>query len=89
MRNVLILSLAAGLMASPFSRAAEEVAPPVGTETRAWLDFQKGGTAASPAERSLPGEIADRQFERYANSFSQPIPETFERDSFVSEGGGK
>lgn len=89
MRNALVLSLAVGLIASPFPLAAQEEAPPVGTETRAWLDLQKGGTAASPAERSLPGEIADRQFERYANSFSQPIPETFDRDSFVSEGGGQ
>lgn len=62
-------------------------APVTGPEARAWLELQKGGTAASPTERPLPGEIADRSYQRYAESFSHPIPETLDREGFISEGG--
>lgn len=62
-------------------------APVSGAEARAWLELQKGGTAASPAERPLPGEIADRSYQRYADSFSQPIPKALDREGFISEGG--
>ena len=36
----------------------------------------------------VPGEIADRTFQRYADSFSQPIPETLNRDEFISDDSG-
>ena len=61
---------------------------PVGDQTRHWIDLQASGTLASPEERTLPGEIAERSYERYAESFSQPIPETFEREGFLSDSGG-
>lgn len=58
-----------------------------------WLELQKSGSAASATARPVPGEIADRTFQRYADSFSQPIPETLNRDEFISDdsggGGGK
>lgn len=59
----------------------------VGPETRAWLDFQTGGTAASTVERPMAGEVADRVYQRYADSFAVPIPETFERERFIPSGG--
>lgn len=55
---------------------------------RNWLELQKSNSAASPTARPLPGEIADRSFQRYADSFSQPIPATLDREEFLSEGGG-
>ena len=61
---------------------------PIGDQTRHWIDLQASGTVASPEERPLPGEIAERSFERYAESFSQPIPDTFEREGFLSDSGG-
>lgn len=55
---------------------------------REWLELQKSGSAASPVARPLPGEIAERSYQRYAESFSQPIPKTLEREGFLSQGGG-
>lgn len=68
--------------------AGESRVPPVGAETRAWLDLQARGTQASPVERPLPGEIAERSYQRYVKSFEQPIPATFDREQFVSGSGG-
>ncbi len=62
-------------------------AAPAGS-ARDWVELQKSGAAASAVARPLPGELADRSFQRYADSFSQPIPETLNRDEFLSEGGG-
>ncbi len=55
---------------------------------REWVELQKSNSAASPAARPMPGEIADKTFQRYANSFSQPIPATLNREEFLSQGGG-
>ena len=84
-QSVPALMLVCGLMAAPV--LADEPQP-VGDQTRHWLDLQASGTVASPEERNLPGELADRSYQRYADSFSQPIPETFEREGFVSDSGG-
>lgn len=65
--------------------AANPVAP---GSARDWMELQKSGSAASPVARPLPGELADRTFQRYADSFSQPIPETLDREEFLSQGGG-
>ena len=60
----------------------------VGPETRAWVELQTGGTAASSAARPMPGDIAERVYQRHANSFARPIPDTLGRQGFVEEGGG-
>ena len=86
--------LGLGLMlGSTAPSIAQEPAPgtePVsGAAAQTWLELQKSGTAASPTPRPLPGEIAERSYERYANSFSTPIPDELGREGFLSGGGGK
>ena len=58
----------------------------IGEQTRAWLDLQAGGTQASAAERPVTGELAERVYQRYLDSFTHPIPEQFSRESFTSDG---
>lgn len=76
-------------LASAQEAAGASAAPsaPAGS-ARDWIELQKSGAAASAVARPLPGELADRSFQRYADSFSQPIPETLNREEFLSEGGG-
>lgn len=76
-------------LSSPMAAAQGEAAEPAAPgSARDWLELQKSGAAASPVARPLPGELADRSFQRYADSFSQPIPESLDREAFLSEGGG-
>lgn len=46
--------------------------------TRAWLEFQRSGQAASDQPQPLSGHAMDRIHERYINSFSDPIPEFYD-----------
>lgn len=69
----------------PASTAA--AASGFGAGTRGWLELQVSGSAASTTARPLPGEAASHVYERYSNSFKHPIPETFERESFSTDGG--
>jgi hypothetical protein len=80
--------LAVPLAFAAIAATAEEVNEPVGTRTQAWVQLQTSGTAASPVERTTPGDIADKTYDRYANSFTHPIPEKFEREKFTESGGG-
>jgi hypothetical protein len=61
---------------------------PLGAETRAWLELQRNGNASNATPRPMPGEVADKVYERYLNSFAHPIPDSFSREQFVSGGGG-
>ena len=62
----------------------------VGTETRAWMDLQGNGSAASPVARPMPGDIAEHIYKRHSDSFTHPIPEEMSRESFTGgNGGGK
>ncbi|HEY1076951.1 MAG TPA: DUF3613 domain-containing protein [Fontimonas sp.] len=79
-----LLMLALLLLAA--AAQAAEPAPPTGSATQAWLDLQIGGTAAPADERPMPGEIADKVYKRYVESFDEPIPQTLKRDNFVSSG---
>lgn len=79
----LLLALAPQVFAQ--DAAANLIAP---GSARDWLELQKSGSAASAVDRPMPGEIADRSFQRYADSFSQPIPETLNREEFLSENSG-
>lgn len=71
--------------APPAEAAPVAAAPAHGDESRAWLDLQAGGNAASPTPASLPGEVADRVYARYLKSFEYPIPEHLGREKFSSE----
>lgn len=58
-----------------------------GSGARGWVELQTGGSAASVTARPLPGDAATNAYERYANSFKHPIPESFKRESFSADGG--
>ena len=87
MRLPITTTLAVCLTFAATAALAEEVNEPVGTKTNAWVQLQTSGTAASPVERTMPGDIADKTYDRYANSFTHPIPEKFEREKFTEDGG--
>lgn len=59
-----------------------------GADTRYWTTLQTSGAVASKDARPVPGEAARRSYERYIQTFTYPIPEKFDRDSFSSSGGG-
>ena len=89
-RSPLLLLSGLALLAGSVVAQAEDATSktPVGAESHAWLELQKSGAAASTIERPLPGELADRSYDRYAETFTHPIPDTLVRDSFISGGGG-
>lgn len=80
----LLASSLSPALATPPRLGAES--PAVGAEARAWIDLQKSGTAASATPRPLPGEVADRVYQRWLNSHDQAIPAQFSRESFSSGG---
>jgi len=87
MYKILIMVAAVGLPLA--AQAADSGAPyRLGQDARAWTELQKSGAASSNAVRPMPGEVADKVYDRYLQSFSHPIPETFERESFVGGSGG-
>lgn len=67
---------------------AQAAVPAPGTEARAWTQLQASGQAAVADLRPLPGEVADKVYQRYLDSFGQPIPESFQRESFTGGSGG-
>jgi len=70
---------------APVAHAEETAAEPrTGDDTRAWVDLQKSGAASVATVQPMPGEVADKVYKRYVDSFGYPIPETFKRDDFVS-----
>lgn len=84
-----VLVLAALL---PLNGIAADTAQPLGKEAKAWIDLQASGTQAAGGPRPMPGEIADNVYQRYVDSFKQPIPAEFKRqstDSSSSNGSGK
>jgi hypothetical protein len=72
---------------APAAQAEETaVEPRTGDETRAWVELQKSGSASVAASRPMTGEVADKVYKRYVDSFAHPIPDTFKREDFVSGG---
>jgi len=59
-----------------------------GSQTNAWLSMQLNPAYTANDPRPIPGEVANRTYVRYLDSFSHPIPEQFERQSFSGSGGG-
>ena len=77
------------LLALPLCASASDSRhPKLGEEVRAWTNLQKSGVASVQESRPMPGEVADKVYERYLQSYTQPIPESFERQSFVGGGSG-
>ena len=67
--------------------AQEDTTTTQGASTREWLELQKSGSTASPESRPLPGEAADKVYQRYVDSYGRPLPETFPREGFGAGGG--
>ena len=57
-----------------------------GSQTRFWLATQTSGISSVTEERPMPGEAATLVYQRYLNSFTHPIPERYESDSFKTSG---
>lgn len=72
-------------LAGPVLAQAQDK-PRIGDQTRAWMDLQATGTQASEAERPMTGELAERVYQRYLDSFTHPIPDQFKREAFTSDG---
>lgn len=82
------LALGAALSATVQAQLAErphEMRPAPGAETRAWLDLQKSGAVAPTDPRPMSGEVGERVYQRYLDSHTRAIPESFRRESV---GGG-
>lgn len=76
-------------LAAPLAAAAAQPQPvAAGAATRAWLELQRGGNAALGAPRPMSGEVADKVYARYLNSFTAPIPQAFSREQFLTGSGG-
>ena len=74
------------VLALPLAAQAADGEPPLGEETKEWLALQNSGKQAASGPRPMPGEIADNVYQRYVDSFKQPIPAEFKRQSTGSAG---
>lgn len=64
---------------SVFAHSDEQV----GDLSHDWLKLQRRGDKASPNVQTLAPLIRDRVYQRYMDSFEQPIPDNFySRDRF-------
>jgi hypothetical protein len=83
------LGMAALLLAAGTAGAADRASEaPLGADTRNWVELQASGRASLGAIRPMPGEVAEKVYERYLESFENRIPERYERERFVSSGSG-
>ena len=55
------------------------------TATARLMAAQRSGDLASDNEQYLSGKTRTEIYQRYVQSFSRPIPETFIKDTFKSE----
>jgi len=78
----------ADAVATPVAATAPVAGQGFGSQTRLWLATQTDGTYAVTDERPMPGEVATLVYQRYLKSFTHPIPERYESDSFKTSGGG-
>lgn len=84
---VLFTALIPVLLLASAAALADDAPPPAsGADARAWLDLQNSGSASAPTPRPMPGEVADRVYERYLKSFEHPLPERFEREDLGTGG---
>lgn len=83
--RLIVVALAALL---PLTAIAAEPSTSPSTQSKDWVDLQTSGKQASGTPRPMPGEIADNAYQRYVDSFKQPIPAEFKRQSADSSGNG-
>ena len=88
MNRRLLMILALTMSFSAMADDKDNSTYKLGDEVRAWTDLQKSGQASDSKVQAMPGEIADKVYERYQKTFETPIPETFSRESFVGGSGG-
>ncbi|ROH88132.1 DUF3613 domain-containing protein [Pseudomethylobacillus aquaticus] len=70
----LALMMAASLTLMTLAQADDFYAKDEQVQTRAWLDLQTSGKAASNKPQQLSGPVMERINERYLKSFTHPIP---------------
>lgn len=84
--SLLILALVSGPVWA--AESSSQPSPETGETTRAWLELQRSNNASWGTPRPMPGEVAKRVYDRYLQSFEQPIPGQFEREGFVGGSSG-
>lgn len=72
---------------APAAAAAPVAGQGFGSQSRYWLATQASGASSVTDERPMPGEAASLVYQRYLNSFTHPIPERYEADTFTTGGG--
>lgn len=77
--------LAVALLVAMTAPAPAAEKQEIGAQTRQWLELQRSNNAALGAPRPMPGEVADEVYQRYLKSFTNPIPDQFERGSFAAK----
>lgn len=79
--TALVAALATALALSCTSALAangsQTAQPPVGERTQNLLQVQRDGSQASPHSQHLSAEAAKLGYQRWLNSFKQPIPDSF------------
>lgn len=83
-----LLGLSLGL-ALPVFGHAQEAPTAVGEQTRSLLAKQRSGSSASAEAKPLLEDVAQRNYTRYLESFTHPIPKSYqeEREDFIASGG--
>lgn len=84
-----LLMLLCALPLHALAASSEETAPPpdsseIQPATKAWLDLQSSGEAASDQSQTLSGPAMDRIHERYLKNFTHPIPPSYEHAERIS-----
>lgn len=88
-RTLLVLALTAAPMlnvnAEPFGKeqTSELLNIMQPSRTAQLLEMQRSGNYASDKQTLLPGKAQKRIYERYLNSFSHPIPDSYISEDFV------
>ena len=80
--RVVMLLMLIGLSSHGMAESAQQDASEQRTEpqptTKAWLELQSSGAAASEQSQTLSGPAMDRVHERYLKNFTHPIPPSYE-----------
>lgn len=63
--------------AVPSPPSAPQPGARIGDAARALRDLQSGGSAASATPRPIAGDVAGLSYQRYLDTFKQPIPPSF------------
>ena len=64
--------------------SAKNQPPQAEPATRAWLELQRSGDAASPRPQPLSGPAMERVHQRYLKGFEHPQPLYYKHDESIS-----